>query len=172
MARIKLELKTHWITDIQWVLLNGVLTILTKLRNIDTKKILIGYWGIIVLAYSLYLFLFSLLNEISLASMISTMPLFTTLFLLANLTVAQVILLLHLLHASGSAIQHERTFYLFSIVQQILTMNLIGAFLCYRIFRNAKRMDTNNKDWLLLIGMGLIGTGSVFFLLSVLLLKN
>lgn len=141
---------------------------LKTLNKLTAKKILIGYWIIGSLAFYLYLAIFQLVYKTSFSSLLVDTPNLTLGFLCASLVFCQLLLMIRVTSYSKSRKGNAGKFFLFVIIQQIVTMNPIGAILGYRCYQRLS-VETEEKcsDWFLWLSIGFIGTVSVVCLLLV-----
>lgn len=95
------------------------------------RNMLLGYWILMPILFYFYLFLVSFNQQVTIQQLIIQVPGITLAFLLSFLMLFQAAYL-YLIGVQGKKkFLIEKSFLIFSLFQQVLTGNIIGAALCY-----------------------------------------
>jgi hypothetical protein len=95
------------------------------------RNVLLGYWILVPSLFYFYLFLISFHQQLSIQELITQIPGLALAFLVSFVTLFQAACLYFIGHEKANSGNLEKQFLTFSMVQQILTGNIIGARLCY-----------------------------------------
>lgn len=118
-----------------------------KIRSLNYKKLLIGYWIIVPILFYLYLFLISLLGEASLETILLNSPSMAISMLITSLLLIQLLLLIYVQHISSSKTGILGKFLWYVVLQQVLTGNILGAILAFFYERSLPELsETNTKS--------------------------
>lgn len=107
------------------------------------KNVLLGYWVLMPVLFYFYLFLVSFNQQVSIQQLILQIPGLTLGLLLSFLMLFQAACLYFISSQSEKSLFVEKRFLTFSLFQQVLTGNIIGAALCY--FYNKKMVAENQS---------------------------
>lgn len=143
------------------------------LKSIKIKRnMLLSYWIIVPVLFYFYLFLVSFNQQATIQQLIIQIPGLTLALLLSFLTLFQAACLYFI---SSRTTLLEKKFLTFSLFQQILTGNIIGAALCY--FNNKwlfadKTQISRNTKFVFYCATGFIGLISIVILLIAIRMKG
>ena len=114
------------------------------LKTTTYNKILTGYWCIVPICFYSYLFMMSKIEKISITALITTIPGITITCLITSLMLIQAVTIHSIQQFSSSQNGLLGKFLNFSIIQQLLTVNIIGVFLCLVYKRSlCKKQETS-----------------------------
>lgn len=114
------------------------------LKSLRVKRnVLLGYWVLMPVLFYFYLFLVSFNQQVSIQHLILQIPGLTLGLLLSFLMLFQAACLYFISSQSEKSFFVEKRFLTFSLFQQVLTGNIIGAALCY--FYNKKMIAENQS---------------------------
>lgn len=114
------------------------------LKSLRVKRnVLLGYWVMMPVLFYFYLFLVSFNQQVSIQHLILQIPGLTLGLLLSFLMLFQAACLYFISSQSEKIFFVEKRFLTFSLFQQVLTGNIIGAALCY--FYNKKMIAENQS---------------------------
>ncbi|MDT2737383.1 hypothetical protein P7H00_09610 [Enterococcus pseudoavium] len=100
------------------------------------RNVLLGYWILMPVLFYFYLFLVSFNQQVTIQQLIFQLPGLTLALLLSFLMLFQAACLYFIGSQSDTHTFFEKRFLTFSLFQQVLTGNIIGAALCYFYNRN------------------------------------
>ena len=130
------------------------------LRSMNVKRnLLLGYWIVLPVLFYFYLFLVSFNQHVTIQQLILQIPGFTLAFLLSFLMLFQAACLYLIGAQNEKKSLIEKRFLTFSLFQQILTGNIIGAALCYFYSRNMfaeKQTASRNEKFIFCFAIGFI----------------
>lgn len=107
------------------------------LKNIKVKRnILLGYWILVPILFYFYLFLLSFNQQVEISQLIVHIPGLSLTLLLSFLTLFQAAMLYFISSQKEEDSKSLKQFIGFSMIQQIITGNIIGAALCYFYSKN------------------------------------
>lgn len=136
-----------------------------------TRRILFFYWVMVPLLFGGYLAVMSLVQQASIPALITTLPSLAISLIVALLQVFQAYGLYLLKEVTASRKSLVGTYLIFSMIQQLFTLNFIGLTLCGLYFWSLPNQKENQGSsssikFPLYFLMGFIG---VFTLLIVLI---
>lgn len=121
------------------------------------RKLLFFYWLIIPVLFGLYLFLTSTMQGISVEGLLTNIPGLALTSIVSLLSIFQAFGLYYIGNTSACRRSLFGYFLLFSIVQQLVTLNMIGlalTFLLYRSLLATKEMrEVTNQAKMLMYGL-------------------
>lgn len=102
------------------------------LKSLRVKRnVLLGYWILMPVLFYFYLFLVSFNQQVTIQQLILQIPGLTLGLLLSFLMLFQAACLYFMGAQTNKPTLFEKRFLTFSLFQQVLTGNIIGAALCY-----------------------------------------
>lgn len=122
---------------------------INALNKPKRKSLVLGYWLLLPFIFFMYLLTFAAVNGSSVGKLLTNIPSLTLTFLLSCLMLVQAYLLFCLTTKETDEKLLNR-FLLFSMLQQVLTANLIGTVLLYfyrRSLKDEPRKDTCVAAW-------------------------
>lgn len=108
------------------------------------RNMLLGYWLIVPFLFFFYLFLLSLNQKVEVQQLVLQIPGLALSLLLSFLTIFQAAVLYFISTRFADSQKTMKKFLLFSLVQQILTGNIVGAALSF--FLERKMVVTEEKE--------------------------
>lgn len=113
------------------------------------KSLVLGYWLVLPFVFFMYLLTFGAVKGSSVGALLTSIPSLTLTFLLSCLMLIQAYLLFRLTtkKTDEKLLNH---FLLFSMLQQLLTANLIGTVLLYfyrKSLKDESVMDSCEATW-------------------------
>lgn len=134
--------------------------------NIKLRGIILAYWILLPLVFFAYMFVFAAVNGHSVGTMLIEIPSITLTFLLSCVTLLQAYSI-YRLTARENDQELLNQYLLFSMVQQLITANLIGVALLF-FYRKALKNEaiesvtaTNAAKFEVYLLMGIVGVLSV-----------
>lgn len=139
------------------------------------RKVLLGYWILMPVLFYFYLFLVSFNQQVSIQQLILQIPGLTLGLLLSFLMLFQAACLYFMGSQADKPTLFEKRFLTFSLFQQVLTGNIIGAALCY--FYNRKMFAENqpvfgNTRVIFYFAIGFISLITIIILFIVMRMKG
>jgi hypothetical protein len=138
------------------------------LKSLRVKRnVLIGYWVLMPVLFYFYLFLVSFNQQVTIQQLILQIPGLTLGLLLSFLMLFQAACLYFISSQNEKNHFVEKRFLAFSLVQQILTGNIIGAALCFFYNRKIvaeKQPISRNTMFIFYFAIGFISLITVIIL--------
>lgn len=104
--------------------------------SIKMKHALFTYWLVVPVLFSLYLVVYASVKHSSITALLTNMPSLALTSILALLSFFQVFVLYKLKNFSKYRHSLFGTFLKFSIIQQVISLNIIGLILCIFAYRS------------------------------------
>ncbi|MDT2822736.1 hypothetical protein P7H74_13360 [Enterococcus devriesei] len=139
-----------------------------------SKNLLLGYWVILPAIFYFYLFLVSFDQQIAIQQLVLEIPGLALALLLSFLTLFQAASL-HFITSRETDSDAVKKFLSFSMIQQILTGNIIGAALCFFVNKNFydDQVEASQKNKMILYSaIGFISLISLIILLITIKMKG
>lgn len=139
-----------------------------------SKNLLLGYWVILPAIFYFYLFLVSFDQQIAIQQLVLEIPGLALALLLSFLILFQAASL-YFITSREMGSDAVKKFLSFSMIQQILTGNIIGAALCFFVNKNfyGDQVEASQKNKMILYSaIGFISLISLIILLITIKMKG
>lgn len=136
----------------------GVIRMMMIKKQTKFYKLLMGYWFLVPALFLAYTGLTCLKQAISFQELLTTTPTFSVGFLISCVMLVMGLMLVKVDKSNASRKSIFGKFILFSIVQQIMTFNIVGVILSGLTFYSLSHTSSENESLTLStkIVMGLI----------------
>lgn len=117
-----------------------------SLKMTTYNKILVGYWCVVPICFYSYLFMMSKIENSSMTALITTIPGITVTCLITSLMLIQAVMIHFIQQISSSQDGLLGKFLNFSMIQQLLTVNIIGVFICL-VYKRSLYKQEEKVSW-------------------------